>query len=107
MVRAMAGRSVAVAPATVARQQVVQRLEQVGVRPRAQLHDHEAGSGVRHIDAEQPVPLPLDERSASPGEVGKRRVGTRADRELDGLQGKIERSASRIRPSPPIAGALS
>ena len=74
MVGAVTGRSVAVAPAAVAREQVVERLEQIGVGARSQLHDHEAGGRVWHVDAEQPIPLALDERGAGAGQVGQRRV---------------------------------
>ena len=74
MVRAVARRSVAMAPTAVAREQVVQRREQVIIGAGSQLHDHEAGRRVRHEDAEQPVALAIDEARAGRREVGQGRV---------------------------------
>ena len=55
VVGAVAGGAVAVAVAVVAGQQAVERRHQVGLRPRAQLHQGHAGGGVGDEDVDQPV----------------------------------------------------
>ena len=60
----MTGRAVAVAPAIVARQELVERRHQVRVRTSTQFHDHDPGRGVGHEDVEQAVAFPGDELSA-------------------------------------------
>ncbi len=127
MIRAMASRPVAMPPAVVAGQQIVQRLEQIPVRPCPELEDDEPGSGVRHEDVQQSIARAGDEARARRSEVGEPGIGAGANRQLGRLQrpllrvtaiargtfgapwtyGKMLRSASRRRPSPPDAGADS
>ena len=49
----------------------------------------------------------LDEGRARGGQIGHSARGTGPDAESPGLYGKMLRRASRIRPSPPMAGADS
>jgi hypothetical protein len=112
VVGAVTGRPVPVAPAFVARQEPIERLERVVVGAGTELQDHDAGGRVRHEHGEQPVssPTPLgEEPPAGVREVGEAAIGSGPDRQPDGLHryGKMLRSASRIRPRPPIAGADS
>jgi len=86
MVSAVAGRAVPVPPAVVARQNRVEGIEEVAVRARAQLHDHEAGRGMGDENVQQPVALALHEPSTVPGQVGEAGVRAGADRQLRGLQ---------------------
>ena len=78
MVGAVAGRAVAVAPAVVARQEPVERVEEVGVGAGPDLDDDEAGRGVRDEDGQQPV--------AAVGGLGDeaRRPAVRSARPRDG-----------------------
>jgi hypothetical protein len=64
---------------------------------------------MRHEDREQAVlgAHVADERGAGRGQIGDAARGTSPDREFPRLYGKMLRSASRIRPRPPIAGADS
>ncbi len=117
VIGAVAGRAVAVAPAVVAGQEPVERLDRVLLGARPELDDHEARGRVRHEHREQPVPALGGiggEPGAGRGEVGEAAVAPGADLELDrahgqeGLgYGKIERIASRMRPMPPPPGADS
>ena len=104
MVGAVTGRAMAVAvPAIVARQQPVERGQQVVVRAGADLDDDEAGRGVRHEDRQQPV-LGVDvgeERGALGGEIRQAAARAGPDGQLAGVYGKMLRSASRRRPRPP------
>ena len=110
MVRAMAGRPVSVAvDAVLARQQPVERIEQVVVRAGPDLDDDEPGRRVGHEDRQEAV-LGADVREeggAGRGQVRQAACRSRADRELAGVYGKMLRRASRMRPRPPIAGADS
>ena len=95
--------------AILARQQPVERVDEVVVGARSDLDDDEPGGRVRDEDGEQAVAR-LDvgeERGAGRGQVGDATGRTRPDRELAGLYGKMLRRASRMRPSPPMAGADS
>ncbi len=104
------GRPVAVAiPAVLAREQSVERVEQVVVRPRTDLDDDQPGRRVRDEQGEQAV-LGVDvgeERGARRGQVREPAGRARPDGEVAGLYGKMLRSASRMRPIPPPAGADS
>jgi hypothetical protein len=62
---------------------------------------------VRHEDVEQPVAQAADELLALPREVEDAPPAPGPDRQFGRLQGKMLRSASRIRPSPPPAGVDS
>ena len=110
MVGAVARRAVAVPVEPVlARQQPVERVEQVVVGPRADLDHDQPGRRVRDEDRQQPV-VRLDvrqERGAGRGQVGQAAGRPGPDRELARLYGKMLRRASRILPRPPIAGADS
>jgi hypothetical protein len=93
----------------LARQQSIERVEQVVVRTRADLDDDEPGRRVRNEDREQPVSGAdvVDEGPAGRGQVGEASRRTGPDRELAGFYGKMLRRASRILPRPPIAGTDS
>jgi hypothetical protein len=95
--------------AVLARQQPVERVDEVVVGARPDLDDDEAGGRMRDEDGEQAVGG-LDvgqERGAGRGQVGDAAGRTGPDRKLASLYGKMLRRASRIRPSPPMAGADS
>lgn len=95
--------------AILARQQPVERVDEVVVGARSDLDDDEPGGRMRDEDGEQAVAR-LDvreERGAGGGQVGDATGRTGPDRELASLYGKMLRRASRIRPSPPMAGADS
>ena len=110
MVGAVARRPVAMAVQTVlARQQSIERVEQIVVRSRPDLDDDEPGGRVGHEDRQE---TGVRADIGQEGRAGRRQVGetagrSRPDRELAGLYGKMLRRASRIRPMPPIAGADS
>ena len=111
MVRAVPGRPVAVAVGALdARQEPVQVGHQVVVRARPDLDHDETGRRVRDEDRQQAVAAVGRlgrERRARAGQVVQAAAAPRADRQLARLYGKMLRSASRIRPSPPPAGADS
>lgn len=110
MIGAVARRPMAVPVQTLlARQQPIERVQQVVVRARPDLDDDEAGGGVGYEDREQAVTRAdvRQERRAGRGQVGQATRRTRPDRELAGVYGKMLRRASRILPRPPIAGADS
>jgi len=125
VVGAVTWRSMTVAPSIVARQQTIEGRKGVVIGARAELEDHEPGRRVRHEDGQQPIPSPGllgDEAPAGAGQVGEAPLAPGPNLDPDGLHpvsvadgagtvepgyGKIERSASRIRPSPPLAGADS
>ena len=108
MVGAVAGGSVSVpVEALVPRQEPLEGGQEVVVGTRADLHDHEARGRMRHEDRQQPVGLVGDEPGAGLGQVRQARVGPGPDRELGRPYGKMLRSASRMRPIPPPAGADS
>ena len=79
MVGAMAARPVGMTPAIVARQQLIKPLNQVQVRTSAELHDHDAGSRVRHEDIEESVALAIDEVSALARDVEQAALATRVN----------------------------
>ena len=64
------------------------------------MRDEDGEQAVGRLDVGQ-------ERGAGRGQVGDATGRTRPDRELAGLYGKMLRRASRMRPSPPMAGADS
>ena len=110
MVGAMAARAMAMAPAVVAWEEPVEGGQRVVIGAGAELEDHQAGRRVRHEHREQPIPSPGvlgNEPPAGHAEVGEPPLGSRPDLESQRLYGKIERSASRNRPRPPLAGADS
>lgn len=110
MVGAVTGRSVAVAvKALLAGQQSIESVHEVVVRPRPDLDDHEPGRRMRHEDGQQPVDrVDVGEEGRAGGrQVGQAPGGAGADAELAGVYGKMLRRASRIRPTPPPAGADS
>jgi hypothetical protein len=93
----------------LARQQPIERVDQVVIGPGPDLDDDEPGGGMRDEDGEQAIGR-LDvgqERGTGGRQVGQAACRTGPDRELASLYGKMLRSASRIRPSPPMAGADS
>ena len=110
MIRAVAGRPVAMPVQPVlARQQSIHGIQQVIVGPGAHLDDDETRCRVRDEDRQQPV-IGFDvgkEGGACRRQVRdtSRRAGP--NRQVARLYGKMLRSASRIRPRPPIAGADS
>jgi hypothetical protein len=110
VVRAVPRRSVSVAVVPVlARQQSIERIEQVVIGARADFDDDQARRRVGHEDGEQAV-LGVDvgeERGAGRGQVGQAASRPGPDREFAGLYGKMLRSASRILPRLPIAGTDS
>ena len=111
MIRPMARGAVAVPVEPVlARKEAVQRVQQVIVRPRTDLHDDEPRGRVGHEHRQQAVTRVgdiIEECRAGSGEVGQASRGPGADGELARLYGKMLRRASRIRPIPPPAGADS
>lgn len=108
MVRPVARRSMAMAvQRLVARQQALERGEEVVIGSRADLDDDHARGRVRDEDGQQPVVLGRDELGAGAGQVGEAADRAGPDRELDRPYGKMLRSASRIRPRPPFPGADS
>ena len=111
MIGAVAGRPVAMAvEPLVARQQPVERGQQVLVRAGADLDDDEARGRVRDEDRQQSVPTGgrVDrEPGAVGGQVDEPAAATGPDRELARVYGKMLRIASRSRPIPPPAGADS
>ena len=69
MVRAVSRRPVPVAPAVVAREEALDRREEILLRSGAELHDHQSGRRVRDEDDEQAVSLTRDEALAHRREV--------------------------------------
>ena len=55
MVRPVSGRTMSVAVPVVARKEPPERVDEVGVRSCAHLHQGEAGRGMRHEDVDEPV----------------------------------------------------
>jgi hypothetical protein len=110
MVRAVAGGPVAMAIVpVVARQYPVQGVKDVVIRPGADLDDDQARGRVGDEDRQEAVGC-VDvgqEGRARRGQVGDAASAPGTDRELARVYGKMLRSASRIRPRPPIAGADS
>ena len=111
MIRPVTGRPVAVAVGTLdAGQESIERGHEVVVRARPDLDDDEARRGVRDEDREEAVGVICGlchECGAGRGQVVEPAAGPRSDGELLRLYGKMLRIASRIRPSPPPAGADS
>lgn len=93
----------------LARKEAIDGIDHVVVRSRTDLDDDDPGRGMRDEDRQQPVDrLDIgDERGARAGEVRQPAAGSGPDRDLDGVYGKMLRSASRMRPRPPMAGADS
>jgi hypothetical protein len=91
----------------VARQESIERRHEILVRARTDLDDDEPGGRMRDEDREQPVRLGRDEAVARRGQVEQAARGARPDGELERPYGKMLRSASRIRPSPPPTGVDS
>ena len=88
-------------------QEPVERLEEIIIGPGPELHDHDTRGGMRHEDVEQAVAVVRDEATAGIGQVGEAAPAAGSNRQLGGLQGKMLRSASRMRPSPPPTGVDS
>jgi hypothetical protein len=110
VISAVTGRPVSVAvEAFLAGQQSIESVHEVIVRPRSDLDDHEPGRRMRHEDGQQPVVrLDIHEEGRAGGrQVGQPPGGAGADAELARIYGKMLRRASRIRPTPPPAGADS
>ena len=98
--RGPASRAVAVEP-LLARQQPVERGQQVVVRAGADLDDDEARGRVRHEDRQQPVAAvrtSADERRARAGQVDQSATAPRPDVSSRVVYGKMLRIASRSRP---------
>jgi hypothetical protein len=94
----------------LARQESVQRGEQVGIGARPDLDDDDARGGVRDEDRQETVTAGRRrrcERGAVAGQVDQAAVVAGPDRQLAGVYGKMLRKASRRRPRPPPAGADS
>ena len=108
MVRAVARRAVTMPiDHLVAREQPVERGDEVVIRPGADLENDEPSGRVRDEDREEPVRLGRDEPGAGLGQVEQTARGAGLNAELVGPYGKMLRSASRIRPSPPPTGVDS
>lgn len=69
MVGAVARRTMPMAPSVVARQEAIQGVEEIDIRPRAQLDDDHARRGVRHEDRQEAV------RRVDVGEEARARIG--------------------------------
>lgn len=95
--------------AVLARQESIERVQQIVVGASPDLDDDETRGGVRNEDREQPVArVDIGEEGlAGSGQIGQAAGRTGPDRELAGLYGKMLRRASRIRPRPPMAGTDS
>jgi hypothetical protein len=94
----------------IARQQAVERGQQVLVRAGTHLDHDEARGRVRDEDRQESVPTGgrvAREPGAIGGQVDEPTAPTGPDRELLGVYGKMFRIASRSRPIPPPAGADS
>jgi len=94
----------------LARQQPVERGDQVGIGAGPDLDDHDPRGGVRDEDREEAVAAGRcrrGERGAVGGQVDQPAVVPGPNRQLTGVYGKMLRKASRSRPSPPPAGADS
>jgi hypothetical protein len=89
------------------RQEPFEGGQEVVVRAGPDLDDHQPGCRMGHEDRQQAVGLVGDERGARVGQVRKPRVGPGPDSDLGRPYGKMLRSASRMRPIPPPAGADS
>jgi hypothetical protein len=111
VIRAVTGRPVAMAiEPLIARQQAVERGQQVLVRAGAYLDDDQARGRVRDEDRQESVPTRgrvAREPCAVGGQVDEPATATGPDRQLLRLYGKMFRIASRSRPIPPPAGADS
>ena len=93
----------------LARQQPIERVDEIVIGAGPDLDDDQPGGRMRDEDGQQAIGR-LDvgqERGTGRRQVGQAACRTGPDRELASLYGKMLRSASRIRPSPPIAGADS
>ena len=95
--------------AVFARQQPIERVDEVVVGASPDLDDDQPGGRMRDEDGEQAIGRPDvgQERGTGRRQVGQAACRTGPDRELASVYGKMLRSASRIRPSPPMAGADS
>ena len=110
MIGAVAGRPVPMPVQTIlAWQQSIERVQHVVIGAGPDLDHDQPGRRMRHEDRKKAVLRVdvADERAAGRGQVGQPPRRARPDRELAGLYGKMLRSASRMRPRPPIAGADS
>jgi len=111
MVGAVTGRTV---PVTIrpldSWQEAIQRRHQVVVRPCSDLHDDDTRRRVRHEDRQEAVAAGSDlgeERGTVSGQIVEPAPAPRPDGQLPRVYGKMLRIASRMRPSPPPAGADS
>ena len=68
----------------LARQQAIQGVDQVVIRSRAQLHDHDTARGMGHEDRQQPVVLVRHEPGAQGGQVREPALTAGPDRDLLG-----------------------
>ena len=107
----MTGRPVAMAvEPLIARQQAVERGQEVLIRAGAYLDHDQARGRVGDEDRQESVPTGgrvRREPCAVGGQVDKPATATGADRQLVRVYGKMFRIASRSRPIPPPAGADS
>ena len=111
MVGAMALGAVLVAVETfLAGHQTVQRGQQVLVGTGPDFDDHDARRRVRDEDREEAIAVAgdlVDEFDTVAGDIDQAAAAPRPDGQLARLYGKMLRSASRSRPSPPPTGADS
>jgi hypothetical protein len=106
----VAGRAVAVpVPAVLAWQQAIERIQQVVVGAGSHLEDDKPGGRMWDEQRQQTITGAdvIKEGGTGRGQIGDAARGPGADGQGACLYGKMLRSASRMRPSPPIAGADS
>jgi hypothetical protein len=91
-------------------EQSIEHVEEVIIGAGADLEDDEPCRRMRYEHRQKAVPVlgnVGEERGTGRSQVGDPAGRTRPDAERSGLYGKMLRSASRIRPRPPPAGADS
>ena len=97
VVRAMAGAAMPVDPAIVAREQPIERLHEVLLRSRPELHDDDPAGRVRHEHVEQPVARAGDEALALARQVEQPAAPPGVDRQLERLHSTAVAASSASR----------